>query len=103
MPYNIGHDEKTRDHVYNYPESLKAECHPCFSYGKDGNPRTIFVGIAHDMTCGSGPNSLNASYHGRLIHITKVKPANHAIAITAYLIFLRRGILDQMLAMLFPV
>ena len=87
----------------HYPESLEAECHPCFSYGKDGNPRTIFISVAHDMTCGSGPDSLNASYHGRLIHIAKPKPANHKTAITVYLIFLRLGILDQVLAMLFPV
>jgi hypothetical protein len=47
------------------------------------------------MPSGSGPDSLNASYHGKLIHITKAKPANHATAITAYLIFLRRDIFDQ--------
>jgi hypothetical protein len=103
MPYDIGHDEKTSDHVYNYPESLEAECHPCFSYGKDGNPGTIFISVAHDMTCGPGPDAFDASYHGRLNHMVQATPADHAIAITAYLIFLRRDILDQVLAMLFPV
>ena len=103
VPYHVGYYEAASDHMDHDPESLEAKCYPCFSYGQDGHSRTIFISVAHDMTCGSGPNSLNASYHGRLIHITKVKPANHAIAITAYLIFLRRGILDQMLAMLFPV
>lgn len=103
MPYDIGHDEKTSDHVYNYPESLEAECYPCFSYGKDGNPGTIFIGVAHDMASGPGPDAFDASDHGRLNHMAQATPANHAIAITAYLIFLRRGILDQVPAMLFPV
>ena len=103
MPYDIGHDEKTSDHVYNYPESLKEECYPCFSYGQDGHSGAIFISVAHDMACGPCPDSLNTSYHGRLIHIAKAKPANHKTAITAYLIFLRRGILDQVPAMLFPV
>ena len=85
------------------PESLEAECYPCFSYGKDGHSGTVFIGIAHDMASGSGPDAFYTTDHGRLIHIAKPKPANHITAITAYLIFLRRGILDQMLAMLFPV
>jgi len=87
----------------HYPESLEKQCYPCFSYREDGHPRTIFIGVAHDMSRGSGPDSLNASYHGRLIHIAKPKPATHATVITAYLIFLRVDILDQVLAMLFPV
>ena len=103
MPYDIGYDEPASDHMYNDPESLEAECYPCFSYGQDGHSRTIFISVAHDMTCGSGPDSLNTSYHGRLNHMAQATPADHAIAITAYLIFLRRDILDQVLAMLFPV
>ena len=103
MPYDIGHDEKTSDHVYNYPESLKEECYPGFFHSEYGHPGTVFVGLAHDMTSGSGPDAFDASYHGRLNHMAQATPANHAIAITAYLIFLRRDILDQVLAMLFPV
>jgi hypothetical protein len=55
------------------------------------------------MARGSGPDSLNASYHGKLNHTTQARPATHATVITAYLIFLRVDILDQVLAMLFPV
>lgn len=103
MPYDIGHDEKTSDHVYNYPESLEAQCHSRFFYSEYGDSRTIFIGFAHDMTSGPGPDAFYAAYHGRLIQTAKVMPANHSTEITAYLIFLRRGILDQVLAMLFPV
>ena len=93
VPYHICYYEAASDLMDHYPESLEAECYPCFSYGQDGNPRTIFISVAHDMTCGPGPDSLNASYHGRFIHIANPKPANHKTAITVYLIFLRRGIL----------
>jgi hypothetical protein len=55
------------------------------------------------MASSSGPDSFNAAYHGRLTQITRANPANQATAITAYFIFLRGGILDQVLAMLFPV
>ncbi len=103
VPYNICYDEAASYHMYHYPESLEAKCYPCFSYGKDGNPGTILIGVAHDMASGSGPDSFNAAYHGRLTQITRANPANQATAITAYLIFLRRDILDQVLAMLFPV
>jgi hypothetical protein len=103
VPYNICYDEAASYHMYHYPESLEAKCYPCFSYGKDGNPGTILIGVAHDMTCGSSPDAFDAADHGRLNHMAQATPANHAIAITAYLIFLRRDILDQVLAMLFPV
>jgi len=89
MPYDIGHDEKTSDHVYNYPECLEAQCHSGFFHSEYGYPGTVFIGFAHDMTSGSGPDSLNTSYHGRLIHITTYNPASQVAAITAYLIFLR--------------
>jgi hypothetical protein len=85
------------------PECLEEQSHSCFSYGQYGHSRTVFIGVAHDMPSGPGPDSFNAAYHGRLIHITKPKPANHKTAITAYLIFLRVDILDQVLGMLFPV
>jgi hypothetical protein len=39
-----------------------------------------------------------SKHHCRLIQIAKSMPANHATAITAYLIFLRVGTLDQVLA-----
>jgi hypothetical protein len=103
MPYDIGHDEKTSDHVYNYPECLEAQCHSGFFHREYGHTRTIFIGFAHDMASGPGPDAFDASYHGRLNHMAQATPADHAIAITAYLIFLRRDILDQVLAMLFPV
>jgi hypothetical protein len=103
VPYDIGYDEPASDHMYNDPESLEAQCHSGFFHREYGHTRTIFIGFAHDMTCGSGPDAFNASDHGRLNHMAQATPANHAIAITAYLIFLRRDILDQVLAMLFPV
>ena len=103
MPYDIGHDEKASDHMYNYPECLEAQCHSRFFHSEYGHSGTVYISLAHDMTCGPGPDSLNTSYHGRLIHIAKAKPANHKTAITEYLIFLRRCILDQVPAMLFPV
>ena len=87
----------------HYPESLETKCYPCFSYSEDRDSRTIFIGVPHDMARGSGPDSLNASYHGKLNHTTQARPATHATVITAYLIFLRVDILDQVLAMLFPV
>jgi hypothetical protein len=89
MPYDIGHDEKTSDHVYNYPECLEAQCHSRFFHSEYGHPRTVFVGLAHDMTSGPGPDAFDASDHVRLIHITKYNPASQVAAITAYLIFLR--------------
>jgi len=55
------------------------------------------------MASGPGPDAFDASYHDRLIHITKYNPASQVAAITAYLILLRRNILDQVLAMFFPV
>jgi hypothetical protein len=85
------------------PECLEAQCHSRFFHSEYGHSGTVYISLAHDMTCGPGPDSLNTSYHGRLNHITQATPANQAIAITAYLIFLRRDILDQVLAMLFPV
>ena len=103
MPYDIGHDEKTSDHVYNYPECLEAQCHSGFFHREYGHTRTIFIGVSHDMASGPGPDAFDASYHGRLNHMAQATPADHAIAITAYLIFLRRDILDQVLAMFFPV
>jgi hypothetical protein len=89
--------------VYHYPEGFEAQCHSCFFHSEYGHSGPVFVGVAHDMTSGPGPDSFDASDHGRLIHITKYNPANQVAAITAYLIFLRCGILDQVLAMLFPV
>ena len=103
MPYDIGHDEKTSDHVYNYPECLETQCHSRFFHSEYGYPGTVFIGLTHDMTSGSSPDTFDASYHGRLIQMAKAMPANHITAITAYLIFLRRDILDQVLAMWFPV
>jgi hypothetical protein len=103
VPYDIGYDEPASDHMYNDPESLEAQCHSGFFHREYGHTRTILVSVAHDMTCGSGPDTFYAAYHGRLNNITKYKPANHTTVIIAYLIFLRRGILDQMLVMLFPV
>ena len=85
------------------PECLEAQCHSRFFHSEYGYPGTVFIGFAHDMTSGPGPDAFDASYHDRLNHITKYKPANQMAAITAYLIFLRRDILDQVLAMLFPV
>ena len=89
VPYHICHDEAASYHMDHDPESLEAECYPCFSYGKDGHSGTVFIGIAHDMASGSGPDAFYTTDHGRLIHIAKPKPANHITAITAYLIFLR--------------
>ena len=103
VPYHVGYDEATSDHMDHDPESLETQCYPGFSHGQDGNPGTILIGVTHDMTCGSSPDTFYAADHGRLNHMAQATPANHATAITAYLIFLRRGILDQVLAMLFPV
>jgi hypothetical protein len=103
VPYHICHDEHAGDHVYHYPECFEKQCYPCFFDAKDRHSRTILIGVAHDMSCGPCPDAFDASYHGRLIQTAKARPANQATAITAYLIFLRRGILDQVLAMLFPV
>ena len=89
--------------MYHYPECFEKQCYPCFFDAKDGHSRTILIGVAHDMPSGSGPDAFYASYHCRLTQIARANPANQATAITAYLIFLRRGILDQVLAMLFPV
>jgi hypothetical protein len=87
----------------HYPESLETQCYSCFFHSEYGYPRAIFIGLTHDMASGPGTDSFNAAYHGRLIHITKAKPATHATAITPYLIFLHGDILDQVLAMLFLV
>ena len=103
VPYNICYDEAASYHMYHYPESLEAQWHSCFSYGQDGHSGTIFISVAHDMASGPGPDAFDASYHDRLIHITKYNPASQVAAITAYLILLRRNILDQVLAMFFPV
>jgi hypothetical protein len=103
VPYHICHDEHAGDHVYHYPECFEKQCYPCFFDAKDGHSRTILIGVAHDMPSGSGPDAFYASYHCRLTQIARANPANQATAITAYLIFLRGDILDQVLAMLFPV
>jgi hypothetical protein len=103
VPYDIGYDEPASDHMYNDPESLEAQCHSGFFHREYGHTRTILIGVSHDMTSGPGPDAFYASYHCRLIQIARANPANQATAITAYLIFLRGDILDQVLAMLFPV
>ena len=103
MPYDICHDEAASYNMYHYPEGFEKQSHPGFFHSEYGHTRTILVGLTHDMTSGPGPDAFDASDHGRLNHMAQATPADHAIAITAYLIFLRRDILDQVLAMLFPV
>ena len=103
VPYHVCYDEAASYHMDHNPECLEAQCYSRFFHSEYGHPGTVFIGLAHDMTSGSGPDAFDASYHGRLNHMAQATPVNHAIAITAYLIFLRRGILDQVLAMLFPV
>ena len=98
VPYDICYDEPAGHHVYHYPEGFEEQSHPGFLHCEYGHSRAVFVSVAHDMTCGSGPDAFNATHHCRLIHIAMARPAHHNTEITAYLIFLRRDTLDQVLA-----